>query len=153
MAIYQLKTKQLLRTNLDDAWKFISNPENLAEITPDYMGFDILTTDLPEKMYPGMIIQYKVRPVLDIPVNWVTEITQLQEKSYFIDEQRLGPYALWHHQHRLTEVEEGVLMSDIVTYRPPLRLLGNLINRLFIRPQLDEIFEYRKGVLDEIFNS
>ena len=153
MAIYQLKTKQLLRTNLDDAWKFISNPENLAEITPDYMGFNILTTDLPEKMYPGMIIQYKVRPVLDIPVNWVTEITQLQEKSYFIDEQRLGPYALWHHQHRLTEVEEGVLMSDIVTYQPPLRLLGDLINRLFIRPQLDEIFEYRKGVLDEIFNS
>jgi ligand-binding SRPBCC domain-containing protein len=151
MAFYQLIKKQFVKATLDEVWDFISSPANLKEITPDHMGFDITSENLPEKMYAGMIISYKVRPMLGIPVTWVTEITHVVEKEYFVDEQRVGPYALWHHQHKIEPFEGGVMMTDIVSYKPPLGFLGKIANTLFIRKQLEEIFNYREKALKKKF--
>jgi ligand-binding SRPBCC domain-containing protein len=147
MAFCQLIKKQFVPATIDEVWDFISSPANLKEITPDYMGFDITSKDLPEKMYAGMIISYNVRPLLGIPVTWVTEITHVEEKRYFVDEQRVGPYSMWHHQHLIEPHENGVIMTDIVSYKPPLGFLGSIANVLFIRRQLEGIFAYREEAL------
>jgi len=151
MGFYQLKQTQRIKGTIDEVWDFIASPENLKKITPDYMGFDITSGDLPEKMYPGMIICYKVSPFLGIKMNWLTEITQVDEKKFFIDEQRVGPYKIWHHQHRIEAIEGGVLMTDIVTYQPPMGFLGSIANTLIIKNKLNEIFTYRTNVLNQIF--
>jgi ligand-binding SRPBCC domain-containing protein len=151
MAFYQLIKKQFVPATIEDTWDFISSPKNLKEITPDYMGFDITSKDLPEKMYPGMIITYKVRPLLGIPLTWVSEITHISEKKYFIDEQRIGPYAMWHHQHFIEPFENGVMMTDIVSYKPPFGFIGHIANALFIRKQLEGIFAYRESALKKRF--
>jgi len=147
MAFYQLKNTQFVPATINEVWDFISSPKNLKEITPDYMGFDIISKNLPEKMYPGMIISYKVRPLLGIPITWVTEITHVVEKKYFVDEQRVGPYALWHHQHFIEPHENGVMMRDIVSYKPPMGFLGSLANAMIIRRQLEGIFSYREAAM------
>ena len=151
MAFYQLKKQQLVHASLDEVWDFISSPANLKEITPPHMGFIVTSEGLPKKMYPGMIISYKVKPMLGIPLTWVTEITQVEEKKFFVDEQRLGPYAMWHHQHIVEEVDEGVLMTDIVSYKPPMAFLGRIANALFIRRQLEMIFGYREKAMEARF--
>ena len=134
MAFYQLREEQFVPATIDDVWDFISSPANLKEITPDYMGFDITSENLPDKMYPGMIISYKVSPLLGIKMTWVTEITQVKEKEFFVDEQRVGPYSMWHHQHHIKSVDGGVLMTDIVTNQPPLgpigAAIGNAVRRI-----------------------
>ena len=135
-----------------ELWLFVSNPANLKHITPPEMGFDI-TSQMASKMYAGMIISYIVKPLLGIPLTWVTEITHVVEQSYFVDEQRIGPYALWHHQHKLEEIPGGVLMTDTISYQPPLGLLGALANALFIRKQLQKIFAYRTQALVKIFGN
>ena len=151
MPLYQFEQEQKLKGNLDEIWDFISSPANLKEITPDYMGFDIMSKGLPDKMYPGMIISYKVSPLIGIKTTRVTEITQVQEKRYFIDEQRVGPYSIWHHQHHLEAIPGGVLMRDVISYVPPLGFLGSLANNLFIRKKLNEIFAFRTKALDDKF--
>ena len=151
--IHQLKTDQFLNSNIDHVWDFMSSPRNLKKITPPYMGFDITSTDLPDKMYAGMIITYKVSPILSIPTTWVTEITHVSEKNFFIDEQRVGPYTMWHHQHFFKKHKNGVLMNDIITYKAPFGPLGVLANYLFISKKLKSIFEYRYKTLNKIFNS
>ena len=151
MSFHQLIKTQFVPASIDEVWDFISSPANLKEITPDYMGFDITSENLPEKMYPGMIISYKVRPLLGIPMTWVTEITHVEEGKYFIDEQRVGPYALWHHQHFIEHYENGVMMTDIVSYKPPLGILGSVANSLLIRRQLEGIFKYREAALKKRF--
>lgn len=152
MAVYQINHQQELNASLDEVWNFISRPENLSKITPDSMGFEIETNPMPEKMYAGMIIKYKVRPLLGIKTTWVTEITQIKEQKYFVDEQRVGPYKMWHHEHILVQTEKGVLMKDIITYQPPFGFLGRIANKLIISRKLKGIFEYRRKVLDAFFN-
>jgi ligand-binding SRPBCC domain-containing protein len=151
MAFYQLVKTQKLPATLTEVWDFISSPANLKEITPKHMGFIITGSTGEEKMYPGMIIIYKVSPVLGIKLNWVTEITHVREFEYFVDEQRVGPYSMWHHQHKIEPIEGGVLMTDIVTYQPPLGFLGALANKMFIRNQLRQIFDYRTIALEKRF--
>lgn len=153
MGFYQFKREQLVNSSINEVWDFISSPDNLKKITPDSMGFDILTPDLPSKIYEGMIISYIVRPMLGIKTNWVTEITHVVDKSYFVDEQRVGPYTIWHHQHIITPVENGVLMKDIVSYKPPFGILGSIANAIFIKKKLNSIFDYRTKVLEELFPS
>jgi ligand-binding SRPBCC domain-containing protein len=153
MAIYQIHEQLELPASMEQLWDFISSPVNLKEITPDYMGFDIRTPRLPEKIYPGLMISYRVSPVLGIPMNWLTEITHVQEPHYFVDEQRSGPYALWHHEHRLTPTDRGVQMSDLVTYRLPAGPLGRLAHRIFVKKQLEGIFHYRKDALEKRFGT
>ncbi|MFW5756828.1 MAG: SRPBCC family protein [Tangfeifania sp.] len=151
MGFYQLHKTQKVPASLDEVWEFISSPGNLKKITPPFMGFDITSKHTGEKMYPGMIITYKVSPVFGIKMNWVTEITHVKEKEYFVDEQRSGPYSMWHHEHKIEPVKGGVLMTDIVSYKPPLGLLGSIANSFIIKKQLDEIFDFREKALIEIF--
>lgn len=151
MAIYQLNKTLEVATTLEEAWNFVSNPNNLKRITPAYMGFEIRTADLPGKVYPGLMISYWVRPVLGLKMNWLTEITQVREPYYFVDEQRAGPYALWHHEHSLATTNKGVLMTDLVTYKLPFGPLGDLAHSLFVKKQLEGIFLYRESALEEIF--
>ncbi len=153
MGFYQFRTQQKLKASLDEVWDFISSPANLSKITPEYMGFIITSEYLPSRMYPGMMISYLVSPVMGIKTTWVTEITQVRDKSFFVDEQRVGPYALWHHEHHLEPIKNGVLMTDIVSYKPPLGFLGSIANSLIIRKKLKEIFDYRNNALDELFGT
>lgn len=150
MKIYTLHTKLNLPVSLEKAWEFLSNPKNLKTITPDYMGFTILS-GAEKPMFPGQIIQYVVTPVLGIPTKWVTEITHVQDKEYFVDEQRFGPYALWHHKHFLKVIPGGVEMEDIVDYKLPLGVIGQLVHPILVKPKLKEIFDYRQQKLIELF--
>jgi len=151
MAFYQFQKQQKISTTIDEIWEFISSPGNLKEITPDYMGFDITTKNLPDKMYAGMVISYEVSPLLGIKTTWVTEITHIIEKKYFVDEQRVGPYSLWHHQHIIEPIEDGVLMTDIVSYQPPFGFLGAIANALIIKNKLNEIFDFRTKAIESKF--
>ncbi len=151
MAFYQLVFKQKLPTSIPTIWEFISSPNNLKEITPEHMGFEVTSNSGAGKMYPGMIITYKVSPLLGIKLNWVTEITNVKEFEFFVDEQRIGPYSMWHHQHKIETIDGGVLMTDIVSYQPPFGVLGVLANHLFIQNQLKQIFDFRTNALEKRF--
>jgi len=148
--MHHIKTVQKVPISLQEAWDFFSSPKNLQKITPSEMGFKI-KTELPEKMYPGMFIQYTVTPLLNIPLTWVTEITQVKEREFFIDEQRVGPYAIWHHQHFFKEIKGGVEVTDIVDYKVPLGFLGKLVHPIIVKPKLNEIFAFREKKLIELF--
>ena len=150
--MYQFKTTQKLNISINEAWNFLSNPKNLKDITPEYMRFDIISGD-DKKMFPGQIIEYILTPVFNIPFKWVTEITHVKQKKYFVDEQRFGPYSFWHHKHFIKEVEDGVIMEDIVHYKLPLGIIGRLAHRLFVRNKVEEIFSYRRKKLDSLFNN
>ncbi len=150
--IHTLKTTQFLPISIDEAWDFFSSPANLKDITPSYMGFKILT-DIPPKMYPGMIISYNLKPLPAFRVNWVTEITQIKEKEYFIDSQLSGPYGIWHHEHHFKKVRGGVEMTDMLYYKLPLGFLGRILNFLFIRGKVEGIFSYRTEILKQKFGS
>ncbi len=150
--MYQYTSRQELATTIDQAWNFLSDPKNLKRITPDYMGFDIIS-GAERKMFPGQIIQYRLTPVLGIPFRWVTEITHVQEGEFFVDEQRFGPYTFWHHKHFIKKISNGVVMEDIVDYKLPLGPLGWLAHALFVRAKVKQIFDYREKALNEIFNS
>jgi len=150
MSLTQLFYEQKINTDIDKLWKFISSPKNLSKITPRYMDFKILT-EIPNEMYEGLIISYTVKPILGIKMNWVTEITHIKDKKYFVDEQRKGPYKMWHHEHILVETDNGIIMKDIISYIPPFGILGKILNKLFIKRQVSEIFNYRTEVLKKIF--
>jgi len=150
MKIYRLHQKQNLTITKQQAWDFLSDPKNLKVITPDYMGFHILSgADRP--MFAGQIIQYIVTPVLGIKTKWVTEITHVIDGEYFVDEQRFGPYSLWHHKHFIKEIDGGVEMEDIIDYKVPMGILGQLVHPILVKPKLKEIFEYRTKKLEELF--
>ncbi len=152
MKIYTLKAKQNLPISVHEAWDFLSDPKNLKIITPDYMGFEIIS-GADRKMYSGQIIQYMVTPVAGIKNKWVTEITHVRDQQYFVDEQRFGPYALWHHKHFLKEIPGGVEMEDIIDYKIPFGILGQLIHPIVVKPKLKEIFKYREKKLIELFGT
>lgn len=152
MKIYRLHTTQKLPISIDKAWDFFSDPKNLKIITPDYMGFNTLSGD-DRKMFPGQIIQYIVKPVMGIPMKWVTEITHVQDKYYFVDEQRFGPYSLWHHKHFFKEIEGGIEMEDIVDYKLPFGILGQLLHPFLVKPKLQQIFDYRSEKLKSLFGT
>ena len=151
MKIYQLKTKQTLPISIRQAWGFFSNPQNLSKITPPWLSFEV-TSQIETKMYAGMIIAYKVTPLLNIPSTWITEITHVNEPHYFVDEQRFGPYKFWHHQHIFREVYNGIEMEDIVSYSIRFGVLGRLISRMLVTKKIKAIFDYRTEVLKAIFS-
>ncbi|MDG1227305.1 MAG: SRPBCC family protein [Polaribacter sp.] len=150
MKIYTFHRKQKLPISVEKAWEFLSNPANLKTITPKYMSFDILSGN-EKPMYAGQIIQYIVTPILGIKTKWVTEITHVKKNEYFVDEQRFGPYALWHHKHFIHKIDGGVEMEDIIDYKIPLGLLGRMAHPILVKPKLEEIFAYRQTKLIELF--
>ena len=141
---------QFVPSSLDVVWDFFSSPANLSKITPPEMGF-IITSPVSDEMYPGMFITYKVSPVKGIKLNWVTEITQINNKKFFIDEQRSGPYKTWHHEHHFREVEGGIEMHDILYYQVPFGIFGKLADMVFVKNKVSRIFEYRKVRITELF--
>jgi ligand-binding SRPBCC domain-containing protein len=151
-SVFRMETVQQIPISLDEAWDFFSSPSNLKVITPDYMGFEIIF-GADRKMFPGQIIEYKVSPLLSVKTNWVTEISHVVDKEYFVDEQRFGPYSLWHHKHFFKEIEGGVEMIDIVDYKLPFGVLGRLIHPFLVKPKLTEIFNYRRKKLIELFGN
>ena len=152
MKTYVLKTEQAIPITLDEAWEFFSSPLNLAKITPADMRFVVTSDFNPDtKMYAGMIITYKISPLLGIKMNWMTEITHIADKQYFVDEQRFGPYALWHHQHHFKEVAGGVIMNDILHYAIPYGVIGRLSNSVFVGNKVKQIFAFREKAIERMF--
>lgn len=149
--VYSFKTVQTIPVSLDKAWDFFSDPANLSTITPDEMRFKTISKYHGNIMYPGQLIEYTVSPVLGIPLYWMTEITHVEEKKYFVDEQRYGPYELWHHQHHFKAVAGGVEMTDIVHYKLPLWFLGDIANSLFVKNKLKSIFDYRFNKVVDLY--
>ena len=148
--MYQLKRTQFIPTDLQTCCDYFSSPLNLKEITPPSMGF-IVKSEVPQKMYEGLMIAYTVKPLAGIPMNWVTEIKTVKDLAFFVDEQRVGPYKIWHHEHHFKAVEGGVEMTDIVTYVLPLGILGRLVHPWLVRPKLEQIFAYRFQKVDLLF--
>ena len=149
--VHSIKTVQLIKISMDEAWDFFSSPANLQKITPEKLGFKIVSKHHGEKMYAGQIIEYYVKPLFGIPLYWMTEITHVVDKKYFIDEQRFGPYTMWHHQHHFKETPEGIEMTDIVHYKLPFGILGELAHSLFVKKQLKGIFDYRFKVVEDLW--
>lgn len=142
----KLKQEQFLPITLDEAWSFFASPRNLNEITPDDMVFEIIS-ELPDTMYEGLIINYRLKPAFNIPINWCTEITHIKDKEYFVDEQRIGPYKMWHHEHHFKYTEGGVLMTDILHYDIGKSVFGWIAGKLFVHKKVKAIFDYRYKLL------
>jgi len=151
--VYQLRSTQRFPITIDQAWDFFSTPNNLQEITPLDMSFEVLPEYGNEKIYPGMIIYFHVRPYLGIKMEWVTEISHLREPNYFVDEQSFGPYALWHHQHHFKEIPGGVEMTDIVDYKLPMGILGRFAHWLFVSKKLESVMQFRYEILEKRFGT
>jgi len=148
--VYELHRVQLLRTSMDEAWRFFSSPANLQAITPAFMKFKITNT-YGNEMYAGQLIEYRVRPLLGISLYWMTEITHVKDKEYFIDEQRFGPYKFWHHQHHFKKVAQGIEMTDLLHYKIPYYFLGDVANRLLVQKKVAQIFNYRERKIREMY--
>ena len=151
MAVYSFQTVQKIPISLEKAWEFFSNPANLAIITPPGMEFTTISKFHGPKMYQGQLIEYKVKPLPAIPLYWMTEITHVEPLKYFVDEQRFGPYSLWHHQHHFRAVDGGVEMTDIVHYKVPGWFIGDIANSLFVANKLKSIFDFRFRKVEELF--
>jgi ligand-binding SRPBCC domain-containing protein len=151
MATFSFRTVQNIPTDLEKAWSFFSDPSKLQIITPGNLGFTVLSNHAGTGIYAGQLIEYIVKPFFGISFYWMTEITHVRDRLYFIDEQRFGPYQFWHHQHHFRIIEGGVEMTDIVHYRNPLGLLGKLANRWVVERQLRNIFEFRFKKIEELF--
>lgn len=148
--VYTLVKEQIIPSSLETVWDFFSSPDNLKTLTPSYMGFDIVRGTTPE-MYPGQIIEYRVKPLLGIPLRWVTEITHCKEHAFFVDEQRFGPYRFWHHQHHFEERAHGVYMRDEINYALPAGIFGQIIHPVLVKSRLKEIFDYRYNTVQTLF--
>lgn len=151
MAVHSLTYQQNIPADGDAVWSFFSDARNLPAITPSYMNFRILNEETLGEIYPGMVIRYKVSPVMKVPLFWMTEITAVRRYRLFVDVQRRGPYKMWHHQHLFEETDAGVCMTDIVHYELPLGPLGSVAHQLFVKKQLREVFDFRRNKVDEIF--
>ncbi len=152
MSVHQFKTTQFLNIGIIEAWDFFSTPLNLPEITPPYLDFKILTKLSTDKIYEGMIIDYVVKPILNISMHWQTRIYNVIETLSFTDKQMKGPYKMWEHTHFFEEKNDGVLMTDIILYELPFGILGDIAHSLFIRKKIENIFAYRQNILSKKFN-
>jgi ligand-binding SRPBCC domain-containing protein len=152
MKLHVLERTQEIPIALEEAWVFFSNPANLSLLTPPGLGFSMITP-APEKIYQGLILTYKVTPFLGLPIDWVTEITHVRDGEYFVDDQRIGPYRLWHHRHDFIKIDGGVEVRDTVHYALPMGPLGDLAHKLLVRRQLKVIFDFRSEYLTQRFGS
>ncbi|GAA4342155.1 SRPBCC family protein [Flaviaesturariibacter amylovorans] len=152
MSVHVLKQVQQLPLSLEEAWAFFSHPKNLAVITPEHLNLKFTNELHGEEIYPGQIITYKVKPLLGIPMFWMTEITHVERLRFFVDEQRQGPYSIWHHEHHFVEQNGGVEMTDIIHYKLPFGPLGN-IGHGFVKKELRNLFAYRRKKITELFGA
>ena len=151
--VYSLQSVQKVPAGLDEVWAFFSNATNLKAVTPPHLNLKVTNNVYGEGVYAGQVMTYNVKPLLGIPLSWMTEIRHVVEKKYFVDEQRKGPYKLWHHQHHFKAIEGGVEMTDIVHYRLPMGILGGLAHGLIIKNELQKIFADRYQKVADLFGS
>ncbi len=152
MKVHHLSRSQFIPVSLEEAWPFFSTPRNLEAITPGFLHFRILS-EVPDEIYSGLIISYKIAALLSIPMTWVTEIKHVVPLRQFVDEQRLGPFRFWFHEHRFTPVEGGIVMDDLVTYAMPMGVLGEIAHRLLIKRRLETIFDYRRTTITGLWTA
>ena len=145
MKLYQFSSQQKLPISLDEAWKFLTDANNLKLLTPPELDMTV-QYGTERGMYPGQLIEYSVTPLPFYKTNWVTHITQVEEKKFFVDEQMYGPYATWHHKHFISAIDGGTLMEDLIHYRLPFGVLGKL-GAPFVKKKLEEIFRFRESAL------
>lgn len=150
MAFYSFTQKQFLPISIEKAWDFFSNPSNLSLLTPPALSMK-MTNNPDPKIYPGQIMTYDIKPIAGIPMRWMTEITHVKEFRFFVDNQLVGPYAIWHHQHHFEPKDNGVEMTDIVHYKIPMGILGILAHKLFVRKKIKQIFEFRTIAINKLF--
>ncbi len=148
--VYILESHQRVNASLDKVWDFFTVPENLNAITPSNINFKITSTNL-QKIYSGQIIAYSIKIFPFIANNWITEITFIKDKEFFIDEQRVGPYAMWHHEHHFKEIDNGVEMTDRVVFKLPMGVIGNFIAGKWVKNKVKSIFEHRFKVIENLF--
>lgn len=148
----ELLREQFIPSTPEHVWDFFATPRNLDGLTPDSLRFRIVS-DVPARMYPGLLIEYRISPLPGVWLRWLTEIRHLREGRSFVDEQRLGPYRLWYHEHRFEPVSGGVRMTDRVTYEIGWGPLGWLAERLWVRRELERIFDYRARKVAERFGA
>jgi ligand-binding SRPBCC domain-containing protein len=151
--VYSLQSIQKVPASLEEIWRFFSDARNLSTVTPPHLNLKVTNVVYGDRVYAGQVMTYKVRPLLGIAVSWMTEITHVEEQKYFVDEQRKGPYKLWHHQHHFKSIEGGVEMTDLVHYRLPLGPLGSLAHGLVVKKELEKIFAYRYAKIVELFGA
>ena len=151
--MHTLYRKQLLNDSVENVWAFFTSPTNLSKITPTHLDFCILNKQVIAVTRPGLIIHYTIKPFFNIPMHWTTEITHVVPHFLFVDEQRKGPYAFWHHQHLFTQQQNGVLMEDIVTYSLPAGIIGRFVNKVYVEKTLQYIFDYRAKMINTLFNN
>lgn len=152
MKLYSLAREQVVKAPLSVTWKYFSNPHNLKHITPPELGFNVMTPDLPDEIYPGLHIEYRVSPLLKIPLTWVTEISHVEKEVMFADEQRIGPYRIWSHKHFFRKEGKFTHMTDRVDYALPAIPLQGLVHKLIVKGKLEEIFAFRKLAVERIFS-
>ena len=145
-----LEREIILDTDPDTLWEFLSTPVNLNDLTPPELHFQILS-EVPEKMYNGLTILYEIQIPFFGKRRWLTEIKHIEEGTFFVDEQRVGPYKLWYHQHRIEALDKKSRMIDRVCYQLPFGVLGLLVHRLWVKNMLETIFSYRTTRLAERF--
>ncbi len=150
--MFQLQRKQQLNCDINTAWKFFSSPNNLADITPGDMDF-IVKDELDQEIFVGMEINYTVSPIMRIPLKWKTIITEVDYEKSFVDFQAKGPFKLWNHKHEFFPNEQGVLMIDTVDYQLPFGVLGKIAHQLLVKKKLENIFNYRYDVMENLFNT
>lgn len=151
MSIYRLRKEQFIPTDIETVWMFFATPENLKKIMPGDTQFEFLTELHGERVYRGMKIEYKIRPILNISLLWVTEIKEVMNRYRFTDVQIKGPFSLWEHTHTFTSVDGGVRMADDLRYALPLGPLGNMVNALYIRKRLHNLFDDREKAVKQYF--
>jgi len=151
MQVKKKSWEQFIQRPLDEVWHFFSRPENLNDVTPGDMSFQILSDIKDKPMYEGMIICYKISPFAGIKMDWVTEITHISDRRFFVDEQRFGPYAMWHHEHHFEEKNGGVLMRDILHYKVPYGIIGTIADVIFVDSKVEQIFQFRKKAIATLF--
>lgn len=151
MPIHVLRHTQIIPAPLVDSWNFFSNPRNLEKITPPELGLTV-RHELPPEIYPGQMIEYRVRPLFGVPMTWLTEITHVEPSRYFVDEQRIGPYRLWHHEHHFRALDDGrTEMRDIIHYALKGSPFTEIAHGFLVEPALRRIFEHRERVVADVF--
>lgn len=152
MLLNRITSTILLPGDHDRVWHFFSNPLNLNALTPEWLHLEIVESEqLPSEIYAGLILTYQVQPIPFVKNTWVTEITHMIPGRYFIDEQRFGPYAFWHHQHHFEKHANGVMMKDLVHYRLPCGRIGQLVLGRQVKKKLTAIFDYRFEKIQQLF--
>jgi len=149
MKLHRIHRRQVIPISMTEAWAFFSNPVNLSKITPPWLNLTVIS-NIPRSMHSGMIISYRITPMASMSTLWISEITHVEAPIYFVDEQRLGPFRFWHHQHLFKEVGRDVEIQDIVHYAMPLGPIGEMVHAISVRKKVEAIFNFRQKALERI---